>query len=84
MMEQIPPLKSEASFQDMIPIKTKKIGNSLILVFDQVRHESTRVNTSPTRINTSQHKSKTSNDFPEAATRGVVCKKLFLEISQNS
>ena len=50
----------------------------------RVRHESTRVNTSPTRINTSQHESKTSNDLPEAATRGVLCKEVFLEISQNS
>ena len=50
----------------------------------RVRHESIRVNTSPTRINTSQHESKTSNDLPEAATRGVLCKKVFLEISQNS
>ena len=43
----------------------------------RVRHESIRVNTSPTRINTSQHESKTSNDLPEAATRVVLCKKVF-------
>ena len=51
----------------------------------------TRINTSQHKSNTNQHestqvqnKSKTSNDFPEAAARGVVCKKVFLEISQNS
>ena len=27
---------------------------------------------------------RTDNRFPEAATRGVLCKKVFLEISQNS
>ena len=28
--------------------------------------------------------SRTSFEGPEAATRGVLCKKVFLEISQNS
>ena len=54
------------------------------ILIHEYQHGSTRINTSPTRINTSQHESKTSNDLPEAATRGVLCKKVFLEISQNS
>ena len=48
------------------------------------QHESDTNQHESTRINTSQHESKTSNDLPEAATRGVLCKKVFLEISQNS
>ena len=47
------------------------------------QHESTQVTTNQHESDTNQHES-TSNDLPEAATRGVLCKKVFLEISQNS